>query len=268
MTEVNGGTARDLEPGRARGGRPPPRRSGSRRRQGPARRAPWGWRAAGADRGEGFGARSRRGSGRRGGQRCRPRREVVDARSRAGRRRRLALSSSRTTSPRCGVRSESRDRSRPNRRRSAMPSVETRDELATRASPPRPAREPTRTERSESTSDRVAGARAGEPRPRPVADFVVERAAAAARHATAVAAIEELETQVARSSDLEREVLETEARLALTRRLTDDLSRRGSSPSCSRRNERSSRSSAVACSRRSPTATTGSLPTTVSTSST
>ena len=57
----------------------------------------------------------------------------------------------------------------------------------------------------------------------PAADFVAERAAAGARHATAVGAIGELEMQIARSSDLEREVLETEARLALVRRLTDDL---------------------------------------------
>lgn len=57
----------------------------------------------------------------------------------------------------------------------------------------------------------------------PGADFVGERAAAGARHAAAEGAIEELETQIARSSDLELEALETEARLALARRLTDDL---------------------------------------------
>ncbi|MGZ8629498.1 MAG: AAA family ATPase [Actinomycetota bacterium] len=57
----------------------------------------------------------------------------------------------------------------------------------------------------------------------PDADFVVERAAAVARHAAAAGAIEELETQIARASDLEREVLEAEARQNLARRLTDDL---------------------------------------------
>ncbi len=57
----------------------------------------------------------------------------------------------------------------------------------------------------------------------PDADFVAERAAAVARHATAVGAIEELEIQIARTGELEREALEAEGRLALTRRLTDDL---------------------------------------------
>lgn len=57
----------------------------------------------------------------------------------------------------------------------------------------------------------------------PGADFVAERAAAGARLAAALGAIEELETQVARSSNVEREAQETEARLALARRLTDDL---------------------------------------------
>jgi DNA repair protein SbcC/Rad50 len=57
----------------------------------------------------------------------------------------------------------------------------------------------------------------------PEADFASERAAAGARHAAAVATVAELEIQVERSSDLEREVLETEARLALARRLADDL---------------------------------------------
>ncbi len=57
----------------------------------------------------------------------------------------------------------------------------------------------------------------------PDADFVGERAAAGARHASAAGAIEELETQIARSSDLERQVLATEAELALARRLSDDL---------------------------------------------
>jgi exonuclease SbcC len=57
----------------------------------------------------------------------------------------------------------------------------------------------------------------------PDADFVAERAAAAARQAAAAGAIEELEAQIARSSELEREVIATEARRSLAQRLADDL---------------------------------------------
>ena len=57
----------------------------------------------------------------------------------------------------------------------------------------------------------------------PDADFAAERAAAVARHAAAAGAIEELETQIARASDVDREALAAEARQRLARRLTDDL---------------------------------------------
>jgi exonuclease SbcC len=57
----------------------------------------------------------------------------------------------------------------------------------------------------------------------PDADFVAERAGAAARLAAATGAIEELEAQIARSSELEREVLQAEARRSLAQRLADDL---------------------------------------------
>jgi exonuclease SbcC len=57
----------------------------------------------------------------------------------------------------------------------------------------------------------------------PDADFTSERAGAMARNAAAVATIEELEAQIARSSDLERETLEAESRQRLARRLTEDL---------------------------------------------
>jgi exonuclease SbcC len=57
----------------------------------------------------------------------------------------------------------------------------------------------------------------------PDADFWAERAAALARHGAATGAIEELETQIARTNDLEREVLEAEARRHLAGRLTEDL---------------------------------------------
>ncbi len=57
----------------------------------------------------------------------------------------------------------------------------------------------------------------------PEEDFVAAKAAAGAAHAASVAVIDELETQIARSGDLEREMLETEARRTLARKLSDDL---------------------------------------------
>ncbi len=57
----------------------------------------------------------------------------------------------------------------------------------------------------------------------PEVDFHAERAAAGARHAAAAGAIEELETQLARSGALEREMVDAQTRHDLARRLADDL---------------------------------------------
>jgi exonuclease SbcC len=57
----------------------------------------------------------------------------------------------------------------------------------------------------------------------PEQEFDAVRADAGASHAAAVATIEVLEAQLTRADDLEREVLEAEARRALAKRLADDL---------------------------------------------
>ena len=57
----------------------------------------------------------------------------------------------------------------------------------------------------------------------PDEDFVKAHADVGAAHAGATARVEELSERIARSGDLEREALETEARQALARRLSDDL---------------------------------------------
>jgi len=99
--------------------------------------------------------------------------------------------------------------------------AETRDELASRVDKAERARADAagRTSASIDAIARVLASIGLDPG----ANFVAARAAAGARLAAAAGAIEELEAQVARSSDLEREVLESEGRLALARRLADDL---------------------------------------------
>ncbi|MEO8477158.1 MAG: SMC family ATPase [Actinomycetota bacterium] len=57
----------------------------------------------------------------------------------------------------------------------------------------------------------------------PEADFHAERAAAGARQAAAAGAIDELETQLARSGELERAMVDAQARHDLARRLAEDL---------------------------------------------
>ncbi len=148
------------------------------------------------------------------------RREVDDARSRAEETSRSTASLAQTLAAVWGAFGMPRSiEAEPKALRDAL--GETREELATRIAATTSARAGA-AERASASIESLALVLASLDLD-PSADFVVERAAAAARHATAVGAIEELETQVARSSALEREVLETEARLALTRRLTDDL---------------------------------------------
>ncbi|MDH4112681.1 MAG: SMC family ATPase [Actinomycetota bacterium] len=103
--------------------------------------------------------------------------------------------------------------------RSALADV--REELVTRLDEASEARTEA-AQRAVASADALAGALAAIGL-EPDDDFIAARAQVVARHATALGAIEELETQIARSSELERLVFEAEARRAIALRLTQDL---------------------------------------------